>query len=130
MEGIRPTKKWLLAVPGILFLLGLYFFVFPRHQAVFPKCPSYTFFHFHCPGCGSQRALSAITHGNLLDALHQNALMVICLPLLIWHYVLVYKGKNTFMNAPWFAITFLVATILFAVLRNINIPPFNFLTPY
>jgi hypothetical protein len=53
----------------------------PTHFAVYPQCPIHEYLGLLCPGCGATRALAALLRGHLLDAVHQNALFVLLLPL-------------------------------------------------
>lgn len=48
-----------------------------------PKCMVHELTGWNCPGCGSQRMLHAILHGNIAEAWHYNALFVILIPILI-----------------------------------------------
>jgi hypothetical protein len=49
----------------------------------FPRCPLLVLTGFKCPGCGSQRALYCLLHGQWLQAIAFNPLMVLCLPYII-----------------------------------------------
>lgn len=73
---------WLL--PLLLLFAALYFFVDPGESVYMPKCIFKTVTGLDCPGCGSQRALHALLHGDFLEALRMNALLVVLLPLLGW----------------------------------------------
>ena len=48
-----------------------------------PKCIFHELTGWQCPGCGSQRMLHALLHGELREAWHHNALLLMLLPLLI-----------------------------------------------
>lgn len=48
-----------------------------------PKCPVHLFTGWECPGCGSQRAIHALLHGDIAEAFAFNAFMVILLPYVI-----------------------------------------------
>lgn len=130
----NPYFFWLVAAALLLALL--YFFVFPHYGQYFPKCFFYTFTGLYCPGCGSQRALAALLHGQVLTALHDNLLAVIALPFLL-HSTLAplfrpnEKGNraDTLFYSPLFVRIVLIAVILFAVLRNIPGTPFTLLAP-
>lgn len=53
----------------------------PEHYCFYPRCPFYTLLHFQCPGCGGTRALAALLHGDLREALRLNALITLGLPI-------------------------------------------------
>ncbi|MEO8116384.1 MAG: DUF2752 domain-containing protein, partial [Bacteroidota bacterium] len=90
----------------------------------------------YCPGCGSQRALSALLHGNFIDALHDNLLAMISLPVLIFAAI-VYsmnffrqkKLKQSIFYKTWFVWLVLASVIVFTILRNIPAFPFSMLAP-
>lgn len=127
-----PLKKNLIIGTAVLLIVLLYFFVDARTHA-FPKCPFYSVFHLYCPGCGSQRALSALLHGNITDALHDNVLMVVFLPLLLYSAfvnVLSNGSRSALLFYDlWFVRTVLIVVILFWIFRNIPSYPFSALSP-
>lgn len=62
--------------------VGVYFFIDPSSSPVFPKCPFKVMTGMQCPGCGSQRAIHALLHGDIPSAWRFNALLVISVPVL------------------------------------------------
>ena len=52
----------------------------PEQYRFYPQCPVYALFRIECPGCGTTRALAAMLHGNISQALHANALTTLMLP--------------------------------------------------
>ena len=93
----------------------------------------------YCAGCGATRALYALLHGRVLEAMHDNALFVAALPLLL--YVI-----GTYAAAAWRAnawpkiaidgpvltqrgIFILVLMIGFMIARNLPGAPFDWLRP-
>jgi hypothetical protein len=52
----------------------------PSQNHFYPVCPVYFVLHLQCPGCGGTRALAALLHGHLREALHWNALITLMLP--------------------------------------------------
>lgn len=53
----------------------------PAQSGFYPVCPIYFVLHLQCPGCGGTRALAALLHGQLQEALRWNALITLTLPL-------------------------------------------------
>src|ERR1700733_9675719 len=60
------------------------FAVDPSRHAVYPQCLLYNATGLYCAGCGATRALYALLHGRLLDALHDNVLFVAVLPVVLY----------------------------------------------
>ncbi len=81
-SGIAPTVRLLLMVGiGVAVLLFLYFWN-PSEIRAFPKCPFFVLTGLKCPGCGTLRAIHAITHLRLLEAFRLNPLLVASIPVL------------------------------------------------
>lgn len=119
----------------IIVLLGIFYFYFdPLEESFFPKCPFYSITGFYCPGCGSQRALHALIHLDILGVLKNNILFP--LGLLIFGYNIVvqffkYKGRKikNLLYAKYTPIILLMIFIIFGILRNIDQEPFTYLAP-
>ena len=65
----------------------LFFRVDPAGAAWMPKCFFKLLTGYDCPGCGSSRALHALLHGRIGEALRFNPILVLVLPYvaaLIW----------------------------------------------
>ena len=62
------TSITLIGLGGAMAL----FFLDPTKYAFFPKCAFYVMTGYSCPGCGSSRALYALTHGNVFEAFRLN----------------------------------------------------------
>src|SRR6266849_5239206 len=77
---------------SIVWLVGaLTLYLFPPEENTFyPQCPIFRLTHLYCPGCGATRALAALLHGRLTEALHYNALLVLLLPFLLVYFAGVY----------------------------------------
>ncbi len=54
----------------------------PEKPGHYPTCPFYAVTDLYCPGCGSLRALHALTRGDLGTALDRNMATVLALPFL------------------------------------------------
>ncbi len=97
----------------------------PEKYSFYPVCPIYRYVHLYCPGCGSTRALAALLHGRLAEAMHYNPLFVALVPLLLVFAALVY-GKAIIRNeiqwpaVPKPALTFFLALVaVFTIARNL-----------
>lgn len=79
--------KALLIIPlsATIILTGLciYFYFDPSDSALFPKCAFHTLTGWQCPGCGSQRAIHAMLHGDFATVFRFNAMMVAALPIML-----------------------------------------------
>jgi hypothetical protein len=129
---MHPGLKKLLLVTTALALLLIYFF-FDARKGGFPECPFHVLTGWFCPGCGSQRALSSLLHGNVVEAMHNNILMVLFLPLLLYSAFvnLRYAGarKMKLWYDPIFVKIVLAAVVCFWIFRNIPHHPFSILAP-
>lgn len=112
-------------------ILLLYFF-FDAREGGFPRCPFLTVTGLQCPGCGSQRALSALLHGDVLAAMQLNILLVLFLPLFL--LVSFYYIKSLFVGrierpqllySNTFVFAVLALVLSFWILRNL--PAFEWL---
>ena len=125
----------LLLVTAFLGILSLYFMYNPSEFTFFPKCPFHSITNLYCPGCGSQRAIHDMLHGNIIEGLKHNALILLLALVLIYELIVllmrsIFKKSmyNVLHNSKiTYAILYLV--ILFLALRNVNVLPFNFLAP-
>ena len=52
----------------------------PAGSRFYPRCPIFFWLHIYCPGCGGTRAIAALLHGRLNEAMHWNAMLVLFLP--------------------------------------------------
>jgi hypothetical protein len=52
----------------------------PETSGFYPQCPVFYWLHLYCPGCGSTRAMAALLHGRVDEALHYNAMAIAFLP--------------------------------------------------
>ena len=120
-----------ISVPAVLFLSVLFFIKFKS-----PPCLFHGATGLYCIGCGAGRALDALFHLKILDALQYNLIFTLSLPLfalyLIKWYFSVVTGKEIMKPIQITdkgAIIYAVILGLFFVLRNIPVAPFNYLSP-
>ncbi len=132
------TTERVLAAAGIVtaaagvFVVGYFN---PTTAGFFPVCPLHAMTGLNCPGCGLTRGFHAIFHGDILAALHFNALLPIYLfvgiYLLISLGLIVVRGRGLSLNIfkPHLLWGFLTLLLFFGVVRNLPFYPFTFLSP-
>lgn len=129
----RKPSAWLVlgVLAGVAVGMALFWFN-PAQYGFYPFCYFHKLTGLNCPGCGGTRALHQLLHGNVVAALHLNALLVVSLPWFAW------LGFRFARNSPhrrpairrastnWFW-AFVAVSLAFAVLRNL--PAFAWLSP-
>lgn len=107
-----------------VFALILYFSFNPEEYSFFPKCPFLLLTGLQCPGCGSQRAIYSLLHGNLARAFSYNALLVLSIPLicmLLFAKALKRRFPHVYIacHNPMLIWCYFSIVILWWVLRNV-----------
>ena len=82
----RNYTTWALAL-GALVLIGVYYRFDPARAGFFPPCPLRAVTGWLCAGCGAQRAIHALLHGDLAAAWRLNPLLVVAFPYVAVGYV-------------------------------------------
>lgn len=80
-------RKMLTAVIALILIAAFYFSFDPAATSLMPKCVFHLATGLDCPGCGSQRLVHALLHGDIRAAWDANALLLILLPFIpamIW----------------------------------------------
>ena len=107
---------------GLLF----YYSCNPESSSFLLKCPFKTFTGFDCPGCGSQRALHSLLHGEFRSAFFYNPLFIISIPYVFAGILFEWGGlkysypkmrKTLFGTNAAYIITFLI--IFYFIGRNL-----------
>jgi hypothetical protein len=139
-SDIAPVRsgdwKKFLFVSAILMVGAagaLVFFEYdPTQVAFFPPCLFHQLTGLDCPGCGAQRALHQLLHGNIVAAVRLNAMFVVSLPLAAWFgarsLLRRSRGGPMLLNAQWLWV-YLAAWLAFGVLRNLPFPIFQWFAP-
>jgi hypothetical protein len=105
----------------------------PATSGIFPPCPVRYLTGWNCPGCGSLRAIHQLLHGNVAAAWALNPLTTVLLPFLTYGLVssalCEIRGQGLpqpFLRAGWIR-ALGAAIILFGIVRNIPVHPFDLL---
>jgi hypothetical protein len=106
-------------------LLGIYFFLDPTQQ-YFPKCPFLWLTGLKCPGCGAQRAVHYLLHGDISEAFRVNFLFVLAFPYVLFGLILEYTPwgqKQLTIRRKWYGywatLVALFAVLAFGIARNV-----------
>jgi len=139
IRGISVRTQIVLAACGCAGASAFLYAVDPTRHAVYPQCWLYHATGIYCAGCGATRAIHALLHGRVIDALHDNALFVTVLPLLI--YIVGSYAVTAWQNKAWpkknidarnlmrWGIGSIVVMIGFMAMRNLPGTPFDLLKP-
>lgn len=117
MNAFRKFLPWM---AGLSALAGLLYRFPPAEYHFYPVCPFYRCTGLLCPGCGVTRALAALLHGHVHDALQLNAFFVwIVLPaVLVYVIAALLRGRWIRLSMPA-VVALAVALAAFTVARNL-----------
>jgi hypothetical protein len=125
-----PNARLLWAGAAVLCAAGLliYFAFDPTKVSFFPPCLFHEITGLDCPGCGAQRALHQLLHGNIIAAFRLNAMFVLSLPIVALFgprfISRSLKREPIGINPRWYWF-FLVAWLTFGLLRDLPVPLFR-----
>lgn len=121
----RPTNipLWIFFA-GAAVLLGLYFIFDPGQSLLAPKCFFHVITGWQCPGCGMQRMIHALLHGQWADAWHYNAFLVCLLPLLLLMiFAAIFRTRFSrlymALNSVTMILVISISMLLWGVIRNL-----------
>ena len=107
-------------------VLAVLFIFNPTEYAWMPKCPVKLLFGVDCPGCGVQRALHALLHGHIREAIGYNLFLVVAFPYLIAVLIsdVMKEGKlrrrlRSIVESKWVIGGYIVIFFLWFIIRNI-----------
>jgi len=116
-------RAFALTALGALILAAVYFAVDPASPWM-PKCLFHSFTGLQCPGCGSQRMLHALLHGDFKAAWHFNAFLICFTPvvaLLALSEIFPLRFPRLFraLHSPIAIILISLSIVLWTIGRNI-----------
>jgi hypothetical protein len=137
LNACPPTVRKLIPASAVLAVIvagaATLFFFNPTTTLFYPKCLFHEVTGLYCPGCGTTRALHCLLHGKILEALHNNALVILVLPVLgatmLWRSR---HGRPPSLDSRFrsiWIVVLLAAVVAFGVLRNLPARPFYWLAP-
>ena len=125
MRMSRRSVIAMLAVAAVVVAGVVIYSTFdPSASRWFPRCPFLMLTGLKCPGCGTQRAIHALLHGDVLSALHFNALLPVSIPLLLLYgYAEVVRTRKprfyNRVNSVTAILAVLIVVIVWWIVRNI-----------
>ena len=105
----------------------------PMTAGFFPQCPFHAITGLNCPGCGLTRGFNALFQGDILGALHFNALIPFYIVIFTYFVIsllfITFRGYGLSWKifTPKLMFSFLIFALVYAVLRNLPFYPFNLL---
>lgn len=111
LRHITPTVI-LLAGMTVLVLLAL----FDPTEVASPKCLFKFATGWDCPGCGSQRAIHALLHGDVAGAWHFNPALFFAVGLCV---AMMWRPVRRFSEKPAFGTIVAISIIVWWIGRNL-----------
>ena len=127
------ARRWaivgmVLTVAGLVYV----YFIDPMNSAGAPSCVFHDLTGLYCPGCGGTRAMHALLHGQLRQAIGFNPLIAVAIPLgaatLIRAAWMTDRSPKKVLSPVWIW-TIFFALMTFWIARNIPAYPFTLLAP-
>jgi hypothetical protein len=97
-KGLSVT----LGIVATVVVLTLLYLFNPVETAYAPKCIFHVMTGLNCPGCGMQRFLHAFMHGNFLEAIHYNYMLIVLIPYMFFfgieRFILIGESQERWKN--------------------------------
>jgi len=102
-----------------LILFGTVYYYFGQIiMHILPPCLLYTLTGLKCPMCGGQRAIYQLIHGNILEALKLNALLILSIFAGLLIFLRMLYTRSFHIKLIWIYI-YVVLISVFTIIRNI-----------
>ncbi len=126
-QAMRRHNKALLVLLGLILVGGVVLYLYRPESLPIPRCPFLQLTGQQCPGCGSLRGIHALLHGDFLQALRLNVMLIpgllyfallVLLELLRPYHVTAEQlyGRLAGRTACWIAFALIVS---WGVIRNL-----------
>jgi hypothetical protein len=116
MQSFRPT----FAAMALLPVAASLYVAPPGRVSFYPRCLFHEATGLFCPGCGATRALAALLHGHITEALHLNLLIVMLVPVATLYLVFALRRAEWPRIPVPVSSALLAVAFLFTILRNIH----------
>ena len=121
---MRRSLILVIAITLLLVFGFIYYALDPSTSGAFPQCFFLSLTGYKCPGCGIQRAIHALLHGDVAGAFRYNAFLMVAIP---WIALCLFAESRRTRNPrlyarlnPEFLMWLLLAAVLiWWILRNI-----------
>lgn len=123
-DNVRNRILLVLAITAALAAGTAYYLIEPN-SGLYPRCMFHQLTGLYCPGCGSQRAIHAMLHGNWSQAWSYNAILpfeivFIAIIAVAWRLRDRYPRLHGILNSRIVIISFLITIIGWTIIRNIQ----------
>lgn len=121
VRGNTGKLAWLAGSAIVLALITVLYLFDPADSHFYPRCYFHAITGLECPGCGSLRALHALLHGQLRNALRLNPLLFAggLFVLFALAHDKLKKDKPSLLSRPVVLWCVVVGIVLFWVTRNL-----------
>ena len=129
----HPSRKWIVlavALVAVVAALAVLRTHAPTESSFYPKCMLYQWTGLHCPGCGGTRAMAALSHGRIWEAIRFNPLLILGGPI-IFAVVLHQRRKERKdgRGAPKMIWILFLVLVVYSLARNIPSPTRSIFAP-
>lgn len=121
---MRRSLILVIAITLLLVFGFIYYALDPSTSGAFPQCFFLSLTGYKCPGCGIQRAIHALLHGDVAGAFRYNAFLMVAIP---WIALCLFAESRRTRNPRLYARLkpellmwlLLAAVLIWWILRNI-----------
>lgn len=112
-------------VAAVAIALLLFYALVDVDSGLMPRCPIKALTGFDCPGCGSQRMIHALLHGDFAGAWRRNPFLIVMIPVMLAALVAELWRKrfprlNRVILSPASIALIIAATAIWTICRNIG----------
>jgi len=119
---LRGRGWWLLAL-ALGLVLAVFYYILEPSSGGLPSCLLLRLTGFRCPGCGTQRAVHALLHGDFVQGIAYNYSLLFTIPVLSLYIGDALWGEKTprlraFLRHPLVILSLVLILLAWWILRN------------